>query len=38
VAGVEAPTRVPYIHEVFADSVTLPVLKTPNLSLFARVL
>lgn len=38
VAGVEAPTRVPYIHEVFADSVNLPILKSPNLSLSAKVL
>lgn len=38
VAGVEAPNRVPYVHEVFADSVNLPILKTPNLSLFAKVL
>lgn len=38
VAGVDAPNRVPYVHEVFADSVTLPVLKQANLSLFAEVL
>lgn len=38
VAGVYAPTKVPFIHETFADSVNLPILKNPDLSLYAEVL